>query len=43
MARAMLGDTPAGSPFSARLVTSRKFPILMPARNTPVGANSALI
>src|SRR5262245_53618059 len=36
------GATPTGSPASVLPVTSKKFDRLMPARRTPVGANSAL-
>src|SRR5262245_8035787 len=39
---AMSGATPTGSPASVLPVTSKKFDRLMPARRTPVGANSAL-
>src|SRR5215470_4074356 len=39
---AMSGATPTGSPASVLPVTSRKFDRLMPARSTPLGANSAL-
>src|SRR5215469_6830577 len=43
IASAMSGDTPVGSPFGALPVTSRKLPILIAARSTPVGASSATI
>ena len=41
MARAMSGEQPSGSPSDVRPVTRRKFPILTPARSTPVGASWA--
>src|ERR1700712_2793025 len=43
MARAMLGETPSGSPEALRPVTSRKLDILMAARSTPCGASWLLI
>src|SRR5205823_2914505 len=43
IAAAMSGETPDGSPFGHLPVTSRKFPILIAARKTPVGANSETI
>src|SRR5215213_7824895 len=43
IAAAMSGDTPVGSPDGARPVTSRKFPMLIAARRTPVGASSEMI
>src|SRR4051794_13588184 len=39
MARAISGETPAGSPADVRLETRRKFDRLIPARSTPEGAN----
>ena len=41
IAAAMSGDTPVGSPDGALPVTSRKLPMLIAARRTPVGASSA--
>src|SRR5688572_1054798 len=38
----MSGDTPDGSPDGVLPVTSRKFPMLIAARSTPVGASSAM-
>src|SRR5207237_9227365 len=43
IAAAMSDETPDGSPFGHLPVTSRKFPILIAARKTPVGANSETI
>src|ERR1700747_3669386 len=39
----MSGETPEGSPFGCLPETSRKFPMLIAARRTPVGANSETI
>src|SRR5271169_4286716 len=41
IAAAMSGETPVGSPDGLLPVTSRKLPMLIAARRTPVGASSA--
>src|SRR5205823_5354642 len=43
IAAAMSADTPEGSPDGVLPVTRRKFPMLIAARSTPVGASSAII
>jgi hypothetical protein len=40
IAAAMSGETPEGSPEGSLPVTSRKLPMLIAARSTPVGASS---
>src|SRR5438105_4947296 len=42
-AAAMSGETPEGSPFGSLPLTKRKFPMLIAARKTPVGASSETI
>src|SRR6202040_818241 len=39
----MSGETPDGSPLGSLPVTNRKFPMLIAARSTPVGASSETI
>ncbi len=40
IAAAISGETPVGSPEGLLPVTNRKFPMLIAARKTPVGASS---